>query len=454
MLNLKEKLYWGWERELPLIRQTESAECGVACLAMIAGWHGFKIDLRTLRLQFDVSQQGMTFSQLINYAENLNLSGRAVSLELEELKQLTVPCILYWDMNHFVVLRRVKGRYLELHDPARGLIKMTLPEASGHFTGIALELTPTHQFEIKDQRKKINLADLTGKTHGLKVSLARIFFFAVTLEIMVLVGPLLNQIVIDEVLVTLDTGLLTVIVIALLLITIIQLLLGLAKQWATLAMAVNFNMQWSANVLNHLLRLPIHWFETRNMGDINAKFGAVDTIQDTLTSSVLEALIDIIIIAGTLSVMFFYSAKLTLIALGAAVGYAFLRFIWFGTLRKAAEDSWAANTSESSHFLESLRGILSLRVNNAVTYRESAWRNLNVVRRNAQIRENKLIVSYDVMHTFITSTVSALVLWFGTHSVLSEYFSIGMLVAYLSFQSRFSLSINSLIDKIFFDVPN
>ena len=447
-MDVIEVINWGWRKRLPLIRQTESAECGVACLAMIAGWHGHRVDLPTLRAQFNVSQLGMTFSQLMSCAEHLHLSGRAVQLELEELHQLALPCILYWDMNHFTVLKRVRGQTLELHDPARGQVKMSLREADRHFTGVAMELTPTHQFAAKDQRKKIRLMDLIGKTQGLKAALGRIFCFALALEVFALIGPLINQLVIDEVLVALDASLLTLIVIAMLLMAATQTLLELARQWATLTMAVNFNMQWTANVFHHLLRLPIGWFEARNMGDISAKFDAVDTIQDTLTTTLLEAFLDVLLVVGTLTMMFIYSAKLTLVALVAALVYGLLRLFWFSTLRKAAEDSWVAGTQESSHFLESLRGVLSLRVNGALTPRESVWRNLNVARRNAQLRESKLMMVYGIMQTVIGSVVGAAVLWLGASAVLAGQFSVGMLVAYMSFQGRFSSSINGLIDKL------
>lgn len=442
-------LEWGWRRRLPLVRQSETAECGAACLAMIAGWHGHRVDLATLRAELNVSPLGMTFTQLSEGAERLGMHGRAVRLELDELKLLATPCVLYWDMNHFVVLKRVRRNVLELHDPARGLVTMSLQEANRHFTGVALELTPTHRFETKDRRRKIRLTALIGKTHGLKAALARIFCFALALEVLALIAPLINQLVIDEVLVALDAGLLSLIVIAMLLLAMVQMLLELAHQWATLSMAVNFNLQWTANVFHHLLRLPIGWFEARNMGDISAKFDAVDTIQETLTTTLLAAFLDLLLVIGTLSMMLLYSVKLTAIAVAAALLYAVLRLGWYTTLRRASEASWVAGTQESSHFLESLRGVLSLRVNGALGPRESAWRNLNVARRNANLRESKLAMAYDIMHSTLASVVGAAVLWQGAGAVLGGQFSVGMLVAYLSFQGRFSASINGLIDNVF-----
>lgn len=444
-----ENLHFQWRRRLPLIRQTEAAECGVACLAMIAGWHGHRIDLPNLRSRFNISTHGMAFAHLIECAQVLKLSGRAVRVELEELNHLAVPCILHWDLNHFVVLKRVRGNEIELHDPARGEVRMSLAQVNRHFTGIALELTPTHDFVQHDECHKIRLSALIGHTVGLKAALVRIFCFALALEGLALLSPLINQIVIDEVLVALDDSLLVLIVIAMLLMSATQTLIGLARQWATLTMAVNFNMQWTANVFHHLLRLPIDWFEKRDIGNISAKFNAVDTIQHTLTTIILEALLDILLVIGTLSMMLLYSVSLSMVAFGAALIYCLLRVIWFRTLRKAAEDSWTASTLESSHFLETLHGMLSLRVNGALTQRESVWRNLNIARRNSQLRESKLAISYNIVNTIIGSLVGAAVLWFGAKAVLSGQFSIGMLIAYMSFQARFSSSINGLIDKIF-----
>ncbi|WP_261373717.1 peptidase domain-containing ABC transporter [Yersinia mollaretii] len=449
MQEIKGRMHWGWGKPFTLIRQTESSECGLACLAMIAGWYGFQVDLPSLRLQFNISQRGITLQQLLDKAEELNLAGRAVRLEIEDIGQLVLPCILHWDMNHFVVLKAVKGNKLELLDPAKGYLVMLLKDVNRHFTGVALELSPTHAFEIKDKREKVRLTALIGKTQGLKKALVKILCFALTLEIFALTGPLVNQLVIDEVLVAHDSSLLTLIIIAMLLLSSMQVLLSLVKQWAVITMAVNFNLQWTANIFTHLLRLPMAWFETRSIGDISAKFDSVDTIQDTLTTSLLDALLEIILVAGTLSMMLIYSTQLTLITLGTALIYGLLRVFWFTTLRHAAEDSWSASTQESSHFLESLRGVLSLRINGVLAHRESIWRNLNVTRRNANLRESRLIMVYDILHTIIESLTGAAVLWFGASAVLSGQFSVGMLVAYISFQNRFSVSMTGIIDKAF-----
>ncbi|MDK1198590.1 peptidase domain-containing ABC transporter [Cronobacter dublinensis] len=440
---------WTGRKRLPVIRQTESAECGLACLAMLASWHGLQTDLPTLRERFSVSTQGMTLQRLIECAAVIRLSSRAVRLEPEDLKSLTLPCILHWNMNHFVVLHKVRGSRLVIHDPDKGKKILTLQDADKHFTGVALELIPASDFTVKDERKKIRLRQLTGKTPGLFPAMLRIIIFALALEILALGSPLLNQMVIDEVLVAADQNLLTVIIIALLLLSMTQMLLSLACQWASITLSVNFNMQWTSRVFHHLVSLPLAWFDARSKGSINARFDAVDTIQHALTTQILGGILDVLLVVTALCMMLLYSPEMTLIAVLAASVYGMLRALWYPSLRQSAEDAWDASTKESGHFLETLNGILSLRINGVTANREAAWLNLNVTRRNTQLRQSRLEMCYDVMHTLTGSIVSAVILWKGAGEVLNGSFTVGMLVAYLSYQMRFSSSISSLTDKFF-----
>lgn len=298
-------------------------------------------------------------------------------------------------------------------------------------------------------KEKIHLRQLTGKTPGLRAAMSRIITFALALEILALGSPLLNQLVIDEVLVAADRGLLTVVIAALLLLSLTQMLLSLAYQWASITLSVNFNMQWTARVFHHLVRLPLSWFDARSRGSINARFDAVDTIQQALTTKVLEGILDVLLVLTALGMMLLYSPDMTLIAVLAAVIYGVMRTLWYPSLRQSAEDAWDAGARESGHFLETLSGILSLRINGVTTHREATWLNLNVTRRNTQLRQSRLLMCYDIAHTLTGSVLSAVILWKGAGEVLNGTFTVGMLVAYLSYQMRFSSSISSLTDKFF-----
>ena len=195
---------------MKLILQSEAAECGLASLAMIADAHGLHLDLADLRRRFSVSLKGATMASLIRHAQALNFSARPLRLELEEMPELRLPCILHWDMNHFVVLKAINGKYATLLDPAAGERTLPLSEVSKHFTGVALELTPTAQFQPANERKAIRLRDLTGPVIGLRRTLIQVFLLALALEIFALASPLFNQFVVDEVLLTADRELLSV----------------------------------------------------------------------------------------------------------------------------------------------------------------------------------------------------------------------------------------------------
>jgi ATP-binding cassette subfamily B protein RaxB len=195
---------------LPVLLQTEAAECGLASLGMVACYHGHRIDLAGLRRRFTVSLKGATLAFLLQVAGRLDLAPRPLRLELEELPRLRMPCVLHWDLNHFVVLKSADARGAVIHDPARGVRHLAMDEVSRHFTGIALELAPTASFAPIDERRRIRLRDLMGRVEGLARSLAQVLAIALTLQAIAIVTPFYMQWAIDGAVVSADRDLLTV----------------------------------------------------------------------------------------------------------------------------------------------------------------------------------------------------------------------------------------------------
>src|SRR5260221_3761836 len=139
---------------VPVILQSEAPECGIACLAMVASFHGHRTDLSAMRVRLSPSLKGITLKNVAQIAETMGMTARGVQVPLDSLGKLRLPAVLHWDMNHFVVLVKVAGRKINVHDPARGKRVLTLDEASRHFTGAAMEFTPTADFHEKDQPAK------------------------------------------------------------------------------------------------------------------------------------------------------------------------------------------------------------------------------------------------------------------------------------------------------------
>jgi ATP-binding cassette subfamily B protein RaxB len=169
--------------------QSEASECGLACLAMVASYYGHRTDLNTLRRQHPISLNGVTLRSVIEIARHLNFTARALRGEPEDLHKLKRPAILHWDMNHLVVLKSVGRRGLVLHDPALGEKKVSWKEVSKHFTGVALELTPTESFERKDERERLRLSTFLRQASGAKHALLQILALSLALELLVIAGP-------------------------------------------------------------------------------------------------------------------------------------------------------------------------------------------------------------------------------------------------------------------------
>lgn len=209
--NIINKLEICLSNRIPVIHQTESSECGLACLAMICGYFGKNVDLISLRQQFNISTRGTTLFGVKGVAGQLGMTTRVLSLDLHELNVLKKPCILHWDFNHFVVLVRVRRQRFVIHDPARGRRIVELAEMSQFFTGIALEVWPGSEFIAETVHSRLSLGTLIGSVQGLKGALIKIFSLSLVIESINLVLPVATQLVMDHAIPVGDSGLLTLI---------------------------------------------------------------------------------------------------------------------------------------------------------------------------------------------------------------------------------------------------
>ncbi len=442
------QLRLGAGRRLPVFLQTEAAECGLASLGMVACFHGHRIDLAGLRRRFTVSLKGATLAYLMQAAGQLDFAPRPLRLELDELPQLRTPCILHWDLNHFVVLKSADARGAVVHDPAFGVRRLSLEEVSRHFTGVALELSPTTGFAPVDERRRVRLRDLMGPVTGLHRSLAQVFVLALALQAIAVVSPFYIQWTIDGAVVSADRDLLAVLGLGFLLLALMQVALTALRSWVVLYLGTSLNLQWLANVFSHLLRLPVSWFEKRHLGDVVSRFGAVNAIQRTLTSSFVEALIDGVMAAATLAMMLVYSRVLAALAVGAVAAYGVLRWAFYDPLRRATEEHIVHSAKQQSHFLETVRGVQSIKLFGRQEERRSRWLNLVVDATNRDLATQKLGLAFRCANSLVFGLERIAIVWLGALLVLGSAFSVGMLFAFISYKEQFSARVAGLIDKM------
>ena len=433
-----------WRRRVPVIHQTETAECGLACLAMICGHFGKNIDLISLRRKFNLSARGANLAGINGIAEQLGMVTRALSLELDELGALKMPCILHWDFSHFVVLVSVKRNRYVLHDPARGRRYLGREEMSRYFTGIALEVWPGSEFQAETQQTRISLRSLINSIYGIKRTLAKIFCLSVVIEAINLVMPVGTQLVMDHAIPAGDRGLLTLISAALMFFILLKAATSTLRAWSSLVMSTLINVQWQSGLFDHLLRLPLAFFERRKLGDIQSRFDSLDTLRATFTTSVIGLIMDSIMVVGVFVMMLLYGGYLTWIVLCFTTIYIFIRLVTYGNYRQISEECLVREARAASYFMETLYGIATVKIQGMVGIRGAYWLNMKIDAINSGIKLTRMDLLFGGINTFVTACDQVVILWLGAGLVIDNQMTIGMFVAFSSFRGQFSERVTSL----------
>ncbi len=431
-----------------LVRQTEIAECGLACLAMVANYHGLDIDLGTLRRRFTPSLRGAPLRSLMGLADKIGLTPRAVKLPLEELKNLHTPCVLHWDMNHYVVLERVRNDKALIHNPDGRSINMPLEEVSKHFTGVALELRPSDDFEVGKYRERLKLSQLWRRITGLKRAIAQILVLTLVLQAFVLASPYYMQLAIDNALPALDLDLLAVLAVGFGLFTLINAGASLLRSFVLLVAGTTLGFTLASNIARRLFRLPVDWFEKRHTGDILSRFQSIGPIQNMLIQGAVAAIVDGLMAVLTLALMVWYSPLLAAIAIGAFILYGIVRAVSFSFQREAEEAAIITGGKEQSTLIETLRGITTLRLFGRETLRHALWQTKLTDSINADVRMARIAIWQGTANAIIFGLENILTIYLAISFVIEgSGFSVGMVFAYMAYKNQFVGTSAALIDK-------
>jgi ATP-binding cassette subfamily B protein RaxB len=439
-------LHFSRGRKLPVIRQSEAAECGLACLAMIAGYYGQHIPLPELRRRFPLSLKGVTLSQLIDMAQSLGLVCRPLRVDLEELGRLEMPCILHWDLDHFVVLREVNKSQVVIHDPAVGERSLRFDVLSKHVSGVAVELSKGPDFRRRNPAPSIPLLNLAGSIKGLGRALLTVFGLALALELFGLLAPQFLQLVVDQVLADGDHDLLSFLGVSFLLLMVLQTLVSALRTWSVLWISTHFNLNWSGNVFQHLLKLPQAYFLKRHLGDIVSRFGAISAIQQTLTTRFVEVVLDGLMTLVTLVVLMLYSPLLAGVTVVAVALYGALRALYYRVYREANLSQIVVQAKQQSNFMEAVRGVQTLRLFNQVSNRSAQYLNATADTLNASVAVQRLNLAFGSVQGLVTGSQRIGVLWLGAWLALKGQFSAGMLMAFVAYADQFTSRSSSLVD--------
>jgi ATP-binding cassette, subfamily B, bacterial CvaB/MchF/RaxB len=446
-MNALEGLNLGWGRRLPMLLQTEAAECGLACIAMLATHFGYHIDLPELRRRYGLSLKGATLKDIMRIADQIGLASRPLRLEIPELNMLRTPCILHWDLNHFVVAKSIGRNAIIIHDPAAGVCRLSLAEVSKHFTGVALELTPTGGFQPAKAAPRLRVRALLGTLVGVKRSLAHLLSLALAIEIFAMLSPLFMAWVVDNALVTADYDLLLTLVLGFSLLLVIRTAVSAMRGWMVIVLSASLQVQSRANLFSHLISLPASYFEARYLGDVMSRFDSQETILKAITTELVEAVLDGLMAGLTLIIMFIFAPDLALVVVAGAILYGLLRWVAYTPLRHASMEAIVWKARQDSHFLETMRGIKTIKLFNGQEARRAHWLNLLVETVNRQLTTNKLQLLFRTANSLLLGMLLIVVVWLGAHKVMGNTFSLGLLLAFISYKEQFLSRVSELINK-------
>lgn len=436
----------------PLILQSEVAECGLASIAMIASYHGHILDMAAMRKRYSASLKGMDLQHIIDLCDSLGLASRALQCSIDEVHKLQTPCVLHWDMNHFLVLTNVSGKgnsaKYSINDPAVGKRTLTTAEFSKHFTGICLELTTTSKFEIKEEQAKMKFTQLWSSMSGLKSGLIKLIGLSLVLQLFALMSPYYMQWVVDKVLISFDEPLLTVLAIGFALIAVISVVTNAVRSWLILRLSSVLNMQMGVNLLSHLLRLPMNFFESRHVGDIVSRFGSLAEIRERITTGFVETFVDGMMAITVLIMMLLYSIKLTAVVLGAISLYTLVRLALYRPLHQATEELIQNSAKEQSNFLENIRGMQAIKLFGNEPLRQGIWQNRYAEVINSEIRLGRLNISFDFFNKLLFGWENILVIYFAALMVMENSLSVGMLLAFIAYKGQLTTRLANLIEQI------
>jgi ATP-binding cassette, subfamily B, bacterial CvaB/MchF/RaxB len=433
---------------LPLIRQTEASECGLACLAMVASYHGYRTDMNSLRRRYAISLKGVTLRDLMGIAAHLGLACRPLRIEVDHLCQLRLPAILHWDMDHFVVLKACKKNGIVVHDPAAGEKWFPITEASKHLTGVVLELSRSEEFCCTDQRVRLPFSAFWSGMRGNSHVLTQILVLSVVIEILILAAPFYMQLTVDEVIARGDVDLLLVLGLGFALLLVIKVASTATRSFIVLILQNTLSFQIGARLFHHLVRLPLSFFEKRHIGDILSRFGSIEPIRNMLAEGLITGLIDGLMSVLMLALMFAYSVQLGFVVLVAFALYAALRLALFRMFRQRSEAAIHCKAQENSTFIETVRAVQSLKLLNRENERESQWLNRYAEYVNANVRLGRARISFKAINDTIFGLENVITIYLAARLALDNLISVGMIFAFVSYKLQFAERTALLIEKL------
>lgn len=444
-------------RKLPVFLQDQIAECGLASAAMCLSYYGVDIDLPLLRQKYPVTSHGMNMHDIVTIFEHEGMVADVYELEMEHLTELPLPAILHWDLCHFVVLKKVSKTHCYYHDPALGEMRITLEEFSNHFTGYALTMNiakPTEFDRVKSawetlaKSGRLTLSELFKRSKGLGKGLAYLSFMTIVVQLLTMSIPLITQLIVDNFIIAGNSDYMIAILMGGAGLVLFRYLAEMLRGWALLFVGYRWHATFSSYFFQRLLKLPLSYFEQRSVADITLRFRVLDKLKDTLTTQVVQGVIDGIMSVVTLFAMFAYDVTLGFISLVFMVAYALVRTYFMQLEISGTRQHLMNKVLENHSFLESLNNVMSIKIFGRESARYQQWKKHYLKATNAEISLARSRLWYSAWDKLFDGGERLLLLWVAALAVINESMTLGMMFAFFAYREIFALQSKSLLNNI------
>lgn len=416
-------------RRYPYVQQQSTSDCGAACLVMVGRYWGKRFSINRLRDLANVDRNGSSLRGLAVAAESIGFSTRPVKASLDQLAQQHLPAVVHWEGRHYIVVYEIKKNHVLVADPALGQRCLTADQFLSDWTGYALLLQPTAQLR-KTEEASTPFWHFFELTKHHRLVLLEIFVTSILIQLFGLILPLFTQLLLDRVVVQRSTLTLTAVGLGMLLFGLFQVAMTGLRQYLLDHTANRVDLSLIVGFISHVFRLPLHYFESRYVGDIIARVQENRKIQQFLTGEALSIVLDLLTVFVYWGLMFWYSWQMALITLIIVPPFVLIALLATPFLQRISREIFSAYNEETGYLIQSLTGIRtvkSMAVEQSVRWQ---WEELfgKSIKKNfsGQLIGNTLQIVSATIETIITTAL----LWFGAWQVIQNQLTIGQLVAF------------------------
>lgn len=417
-------------RRVPQVLQMSAVECGAACLAMILSYYGRKTTVSEIRARYGIGRDGLSARSLSRAAQSYGLRVRMISLPGNDFRYVRLPAIIHWGFEHFIVLERWSPKSVEVVDPAAGRLHLSMDEFDTSFTGIVILLEPGPHFARGKTRSSFSGgAFLASCLKQAPWTLVQILLASLFLQAFGLSVPLFTEIVVDRVIPQQSQSFILLFGLGILIILLAQLVTSFLRASLLVFLQTRVDMHMMISFFEHLLTLPLRFFQVRSSGDILVRLASNTVIRETLSTQLVSTILDGGFVVVYLCVLFWQSWSLGLLALGLGLLQVLLLLLTAGPLHSLSMRELIAQGKAQGYVNEALGNIVSLKAAGAEQRAFNYWSNLFFTQLNLSVRRSMLSACLETAMTLL-QTISPLVfLWVGVILVLQGTMQVGTMLA-------------------------